>query len=326
MERFILEGNYKAILAALHLDATEVLRRAGLTEDTLNHSTITLKEGEYYRFLQAMGDALGSAAPLLQLAGREQLETFSPPIFAAWCSENGEACLERLAAYKKLIGPMGWTVEKEPDRCTVVMAPGDPALTLPSILVQSDFAFLLGLLRRATKTDLRPVRLVLQEKPQDEALADLAGIPVETGDKNAITFRREDLQRPFLSFNPAMWSYFEPEMNKRLAELTVDDSAAAKVRSALAALLPAGTCGIDDVAKKLGVSRRTLQRKLSEENTTFQKQLSSTRETLAIHYICHTELSDLDIAFLLGYAEPNSFLRAFTLWTGRTVSQYRKGV
>ena len=96
------------------------------------------------------------------------------------------------------------------------------------------------------------------------------------------------------------------------------------MRSALSELLPGGQCSIEDVADKLGLSRRTLQRKLAEEDTTFQKQLNSVRETLAIHYIRNTEMTSNDIAFLLGYAELNSFLRAFTVWTGMSISEYRK--
>ena len=59
--------------------------------------------------------------------------------------------------------------------------------------------------------------------------------------------------------------------SKRLAELDVDESTSGRVRAALTELLPGGMSSIEDVAAKLGLSRRTLQRKLSEENTTFQK-------------------------------------------------------
>ena len=96
-----------------------------------------------------------------------------------------------------------------------------------------------------------------------------------------------------------------------------------KVRSALTELLPGGTGTVDDVAMKLGFSKRTLQRKLTEENTSFQKQLNGTREILAKHYIRNTDMSSDEIAFLLGYQEINSFLRAFHLWTGMSVSDFR---
>lgn len=214
MNHFISNGNYKAILQALQLDSTEVLRRAKLPEDTLTHKTITMSEAGYYRFLQAISDSLNSEAPLLQLASKEQIETFSPPIFASWCSKNGEACIERLAAYKKLIGPMSWHIAKNNEELTVTMETGDSELQLPSILVQSDFSFLIGMLRRATKTSIHPVYLQVKDLPASHALSDIAGIPIQKGSSNSITFRLADLRLPFICFNPAMWSYFEPEMNK----------------------------------------------------------------------------------------------------------------
>ena len=89
-------------------------------------------------------------------------------------------------------------------------------------------------------------------------------------------------------------------------------------------LLPGGQSGIEDVSLKLGCSKRTLQRKLNEENTTYQKQLNHTRELLAKHYINNTDMTSDDIAYLLGYQDMNSFLRAFSLWTGMTISEYRR--
>ena len=121
-----------------------------------------------------------------------------------------------------------------------------------------------------------------------------------------------------------MWDYFKPELTKRLSELSVDDSTSARVRSILTELLPNGEFTIDDVAKKLGYSKQTLQRKLSSENTTFQKQLNSTREVLALNYLQNTDMTTSDIAYLLGYQEFNSFLRAFSIWKGMSIIEYRE--
>ena len=89
-------------------------------------------------------------------------------------------------------------------------------------------------------------------------------------------------------------------------------------------LLPAGESSIDDVARKLSISKRTLQRKLKEEQTSFQKQINSVREMLAKSYLTNTSLSSDEIAYLLGYLEVNSFLRAFSIWTGMSVTDFRK--
>ncbi|MDL2302725.1 helix-turn-helix transcriptional regulator [Lachnospiraceae bacterium OttesenSCG-928-D06] len=183
--------------------------------------------------------------------------------------------------------------------------------------------FLINIIRSATKEHIKPLNITRTNLKGENSFSAYMGIVSMQGERNTITFRDIDLLEPFISYNDAMWSYFEPELNKRLSELDVDDSTSARVRSALTELLPGGMFGIDDVAEKLGFSKRTLQRKLSEENTTFQKQLNSTREVLAIHYIKNTDMIMNDIAYLLGYAELNSFFRAFTLWTGRNVSEYR---
>lgn len=123
------------------------------------------------------------------------------------------------------------------------------------------------------------------------------------------------MDKPFISYNEGMWDYLAPELQRRLYEMKEGDPAAMKVRSALTGLLPSGKTTIKDVASTLGISPRTLERRLAKENTTFQQQLNSTRELLAKHYIRNMDMSSGDIAFLLGYQESNSFLRAFTQWT-----------
>ena len=137
-------------------------------------------------------------------------------------------------------------------------------------------------------------------------------------------FSKEDALAPFISRNESMWEFFEPELKRRLSMMETDDSYAARVRSALMELLPSGECTINDVAKKLGYSKRSLQSKLQEEDTNFQKQLNHTRELLAKTYLANTDMTAGDIAFLLGYQEIGSFLRAFSAWTGKKISEYRQ--
>ena len=77
------------------------------------------------------------------------------------------------------------------------------------------------------------------------------------------------------------------------------------------------------VAKNLAISKRTLQRYLSNEKTYFQKELNTTREKLARHYLTNSTYSGAEISFLLGFEDPNSFVRAFRSWTGETPEQLR---
>ena len=96
-----------------------------------------------------------------------------------------------------------------------------------------------------------------------------------------------------------------------------------RVRAALLELLPGGHASMSDVARSLSVSTRTLQRRLSDEDTTFQAVLTATRTRLARHYLSTGELSANEISFLLGYDDPKSFYRAFRTWTGLTPTTAR---
>lgn len=324
MNHFIVDGRYKEILEYHGINVSQVLKKAMLPEDILNHKNITMKEDQYYSFLNAINDVSGIKGLPLKLSTSEDIEKFSPPIFAAYCSKNAKMCIERLSRYKNLIGPMKFDVQEKDKTLSVTFLTGDPSLELPTFVVESEIAFLLNVIRKATKEEIVPIAIYTTKQINDKSLKEYAGIDIKVGNKNQIIFKSSDMYIPFISFDENMWNYFEPELNKRLSDLDVDDSFSARVRAALTQLLPAGVCGIEEVANELGLSKRTLQRKLLEENTTFQKQLNSTREILALHYINNTEMTTNDIAFLLGYAELNSFLRAFSIWTGKTITEYRK--
>ena len=325
MNYFILDGRYKDLFKLFDLDIGTILKKARLPEDILNHNSIRISEKEYYKLLEAVEEISKDPELPIKMATMSQIESFSPPIYASYCSKNGAVCIDRLSRYKKLIGPMSMVGKFEESKITVMYESGEMGLKLPTFLVQSEFAFLIGIIRKATKLDINPTSIIMEELPSSNIFGEFAGIEPILGNINTISFSRKDLNKPFISHNKSMWSYFEPELNKRLSELEVDASFSARVRSALSELLPGGTSSIEEVAEKLGITKRTLQRKLFEEGTSFQKQLNSTREVMALHYVKNTNISTNDMAYLLGYAEVNSFLRAFTIWTGKSLTEFKRG-
>ena len=121
-----------------------------------------------------------------------------------------------------------------------------------------------------------------------------------------------------------MWRAFEPGLRQRLASLQSTASTQERVRAALLESLPSGRANIAEVSRRLGISARTLQRRLQAEDSGFNAVLASVREELARHYLASTELPCNEIAFLLGYEEPNSFFRAFHSWTGESPERHRQ--
>ena len=81
---------------------------------------------------------------------------------------------------------------------------------------------------------------------------------------------------------------------------------------------------VDALARKLGMSSRTLQRRLTEEGTTFRRLLNEVRRRLATTYLMTPGVGIAEVAFLLGFSDVPAFHRAFRAWTGQAPGAYRQ--
>lgn len=101
------------------------------------------------------------------------------------------------------------------------------------------------------------------------------------------------------------------------------DTLPARVRRLIAERLAQDGARLPELARALGLSARTLQRRLAEQGQPFQALLDATRRELALQYLHDPALSLTEIAFLLGYAEQSSFTHAFRAWQGQAPQQWR---
>ena len=321
--KYVFDRHFGRLFEIAGMDVRKILMEAHQPEDLFSRREILLTKEEYFTLMACAGRQANVDA-VLRIATEEGIETFSPPIFAAYCSSNGENFITRLAHYKRLVGPLRYLVEKHDGRVEIEIRGTEDDDLIPDFWVEIELAFIVCLIRRATKTNVTPLSITMINGCTDKPLLDFMGCSVSQGERVILTMQESDMQLPFTTRNDSMWQFIEPELRRRLSEMEVDDTIAARVRSALVELLPAGMTTIDHVASKLCMSRRTLQRKLADEQTTFQQQLNSTRMLLAKNYLRNSERTSDDIAFLLGYEDTTSFLRAFNVWTGMTITEYRK--
>ncbi|MDT2927814.1 helix-turn-helix domain-containing protein [Lactococcus lactis] len=141
---------------------------------------------------------------------------------------------------------------------------------------------------------------------------------------NLLSFNLQDLELPFLTRNNSMWRMIEPELNRQLEEIKTPSDFINSLHKEVQLLIPSGECSIQNVARKLGISSRTLQRNLAQAGTTFKAELQSVQKKMALHFSKDLNLTTDEISYLLGYSEVSSFTRAFRKWTGMTLNQYRK--
>jgi AraC-like DNA-binding protein len=245
-------------------------------------------------------------------------------VFAAMCSENLNSAFERLSRYKRLCAPISLEVVVLDDETRLTFAwVGQPAEP-PPLLFAFELAYCVRLARLGTRNHVVP-RAVTCPFALEPAAAyrEYFGVAVEHALDVTLVFDAADARAPFLTAKAGMWSFFESELRRQLAEVDASATTAERVHASLLELLPSGRTSVQAVAKKLGISARTLQRRLQEERTTFQEVLDGTREELARHYLKRTALTGSEISFLLGFEDPNSFVRAFHEWTGITPEQLR---
>lgn len=257
-------------------------------------------------------------------------ETFSPPLFAALCSANLMQAVQRLAKYKQLVAPMSLDIE--------VAANGELRLSpcwllaggpVPQSLEVAEIAFLIHLARLATREKINAIRVTLTAQPAAANVRryeDFFGTKVKVDATPSITFSAADALRPFLTRNEGMWRAFEPDLRRRLSEIGVMATTAERVQALLLELLPSNAASVDSVANRLGISKRTLQRRLDDEGENFRALVNATRGRLARHYLTNTTLPNGEISFLLGFKDPNSFYRAFQEWTGQTPDTARQSL
>lgn len=279
---------------------------------------------EYFRLIEAVDREVDD--PLLPLHFGRALspEVFAPSVFAALCSSTLAVAVRRMAVHKRLIAPMALIVAETDEGLTVGWEWDDPSIRSPRLLAGMELAFMTQLARIATREPIKPTHVACTE-PLEPASAYLEyfGVAPVVAERANIRFSLEDAHRPFLTASESMWKTFEPGLRQRLSKLDAQTSVAERTRSTLLECLPSGEASIDGAARRLGMSRRTLQRRLKEEGVAFRDVVKDVRERLSKHYLVNTALPYAEIAFLIGFDEPTSFFRAFREWTGTTPESMR---
>lgn len=323
--KFLMETGWKLILTDLNVSMSNLLKTASLPADLFSRNGISLTTEEYFRLWNSLTKI--SNDPMLPLRIGEKIsgESFHPLFFAALNSPNLYVAMERISQYKKLVGPMKLSVTSKNKSTKVELDCLYKEHPLPDSLMAMELVFLVHLVRLATRMQIKPMRIsttsqiILQNNLH---YAEYFGVEAKKSTGNSLVFSAKDSKQPFLTENKKMWEFFEPNLKKQLDDMNL--SVSEKVHAALSELLPSGRSSIEDVADKLFINKRTLQRYLKNENTNFQKELSKTRENLAVHYLTHSSLPNEQISFLLGFEDPTSFARAFRKWKSTTPLQFRE--
>ncbi|WP_158966479.1 AraC family transcriptional regulator [Chachezhania sediminis] len=187
---------------------------------------------------------------------------------------------------------------------------------------------MLTVLRLATGRHIVPeyVHFSHARNTNIDVMQDFFGCPVAFAKpQNQVKFRMADLELSLPAadddLHAVLKDYCEDVLGRKsrnVPPIIID------VEKAIVDRLASGEATQEEVGRALGMSARTLARRLSEEGTTFFKTVEELRHTLAVNYLKDSDLVLAEIAYLLGYSGMSSFNDAFKRWTGHTPGQFRK--
>ena len=327
VKHFRVAGSLRTRLEESGVLVSAVLRKAGLLPDLFDQTRILVTTEELFALWRAIREVSNDPAIGLKLGTETKTERFHPMGIAALSTEDFGAAIQHMARYKKLSAPEEILHEKDAEEWIIQFRWTLAVEVEPQALIEHCFAWVLTIARHGSGTRISPVRVELvQPRSHQKALERYFGCPVVCGQsRNAMVFRASDVALPFVTRNAELLDMLAPQFEQDLKQHTGgDDSFLELVRGAIQQRLTGHRPTTDDVARELHMSSRTLQRRLQESGSSFQRVLDEARHQMARYYLRNSVLELNEAAYLLGYEDANSFARAFRSWEGVPPSHWRE--
>jgi AraC-like DNA-binding protein len=308
------------------VDVDMVLRCAKLARSRFRVPKPQGTTAEFFALWRA-AEQSGADADLGLRLGVETLSDYEDvAVLAALHSATLGEGLQKLARYKRLVCPEKVWIEVEDGEARLrfewLFAEDDP----PTLVTDLLFAFVLSLAQRGTTKPVRPRRIELTRRRANEAML-RRHFRCELrfdAPHDLMVFDEATLALPMVNRNAQLLSVLLPGLELAVAKDDRERTLVDDVRLALSETMCGARPAIADVAKSLGMSSRTMQRRLYDLGTTYQDVLDDVRQRSARRLLANTDHGIGEIAFVLGFEEVNSFMRAFHTWEGITPAKWRE--
>ena len=261
--------------ALLNISPERVLRRAGLSTTLVNDNEIVVAAETYLNLWDALCLEAGRPGVEMDLAMAYAHGPFIPAVFAFSCAETLGLGLSRLSDFKPLIGPFKMDVTHTEQQLTVSICPSDPGLSMSASMGLFELLYITECARTFTGTSVSPTAASLPGPHRlDAASINYLGKRPKVGQVVSLTFSKEDARLPLITRSSSLWETLEPDFTEQLEDRTGTATMSGRIKHALAETLPGGSTSVEGMARRLNISKRSLQRRLSEEGTSFQELLN----------------------------------------------------
>jgi AraC-like DNA-binding protein len=325
-KHFRIPGLMAEKLIQVGIPVSAVLRRAGLPAGLFEQTRVLVSTEELFALWRAIGEVSDDPAIALKLGTETRSEKFHPSGVAALSNENFGAAVACVARYKRLTCPEELVHDMHGDEWPLRFRWLLAVENEPQLLVDYCFAWVQSIARHGSGTTLSPLRIeIVQPRANTKHLERHFGCEIVTGAaNNVIVYRATDAACPFVTRNADLLDMLAPQFDNELSRINQQHTFSDQVRDAIQQRLTGHRPNVDDIARDLHMSSRTLQRRLQEHGSSYQRVLDEARHQMARYYLGNSVLELNEAAYLLGYEDTNSFTRAFRSWEGVPPSQWRE--
>lgn len=314
-------------LADRDLPAVEILGEP--RPDTGEHGLGRFPARRWQQLLERAGDYLHDPRLGLHLGQTVTAAHFGVMGYVFHnCADLG-AAFERYRRFERLVYDME-PVRFGLDADTLVLEWGVGHGRPGRLVDETAITAMLQLARSLTGERIAPdsVHFVNPEPAKSAPYRAYFGCPVYFDQPHTIVrVPRSVLTLPLQQADPALLRLLETQAESMLARLPADESLEEAVRRSVVRAAPAGVSGLAAIAADLGLSTRTLHRRLAARGATFRVLRDDALRQVAERHLADPRLTLADIALLLGYSEQSAFTRAFRRWTaGKNPDRYRRDI
>lgn len=315
------------LLAGEGLDAAELLAAAHIDPSSLEAPGAWVASEDVSRLWEIAAARTGNPAIALVGRHRPRPKSFDVVGYAMMSCANLHDALERLIRYLRILSDtIGIRRTEGGGEYRLDFDIHGGSRPVPRHRIEYILVTLLDFCRWVSARPLVPKAVAIAyPRPREvRPYEDAFGCPVSFDTETSwVVFSIDDLSLPLPTSNPTLDALHERFVGEYLEHFE-QGRTSHRVREVVVRRLPDGEPLRDDVARELGMSERTLQRRLEEEHTSFGELLDETRRELAEQYLHRLNLTLVQAGYLLGFSDQSSFFRACKRWFGVPPGQYRK--
>ncbi len=323
------------VSSSIYQKAKRLTLREGLSLDLLghHHERKEIKEGSKYIPMELLLEVYELADQYLPAGfgvrqGKQLTADDYGTLGLSWKTcWRAKDVLDRIERYMILVTDHGQARIEESGGITKIKLVRDAKRKGLETANEATFVMLAGIMKEVTHQEIHPVKVLFKHHAEEKApFIDFFQCPVSFGQvENSLHFKTSDIDIPTVKADKSIHQFLVERMDEEKKGVhTNADRLLDEIHKLIEESLPSGIPSIIQVAEYLGMSARTLKRRLSEKDLTFRDLVQNIQRDVSLDLLRNSSQSMGEIAFQTGFSEQSAFNRAFRRWMGQSPADYRK--